>query len=86
VPDLAIAASPRAGGFALDISLPHSARVRWTLWTLDGQAADGHDMELAPGHYHLGRVGRLERGMYLLRLEWSGAGKSGLFTRKLPLH
>jgi hypothetical protein len=89
VESFAVSAAALDGGFALRLSLPHAARIRWTLWTLDGRAAAREDRDLAAGHYRLGLPGsrgRLEAGMYVLSLEWAGEGKAGRFTRKLALH
>lgn len=83
---LSAAANP--GGFRIGLSLPWQASIRWSLWSLDGRTLDRAEMTLAPGFYDLSRQGRsgpLPRGMYLLRLDWTGNGRSGLLTRKLAL-
>lgn len=81
-------ALPRAGGYSLSLALPHAASLRWTLWSPDGRTRDGASRSLAPGFYKLhrqGRSGPLPAGLYVLRVEWNSAGKSGALTRKLAL-
>lgn len=84
-----IAALPRPGGYLLSLSLPHAARVSFSLFSVDGKVEDRGELALAAGYYALPRAGHgnrpLAAGMRLLRLEWKGDGRSGQVIRKLAL-
>jgi hypothetical protein len=76
------------GGFGIDLRLPGAARVRWTLWTLDGRARETAQLDLAEGIYHIapGPDGRrFPAGLYVLGMEWSGTGLNGRLTRKIAI-
>lgn len=75
--------SAAAGGFALRLSLPAAARLRWTLRNLNGFAVESGALDLPEGIFHVAGNGRgrgYPPGMYVLTLDWTGktgAGKTG---------
>ncbi|MDB5047756.1 MAG: hypothetical protein JWO30_827 [Fibrobacteres bacterium] len=88
------AISTASGGFIFDLSLPFAARIRWTLWTLDGRRMETGGQTLPVGIYHLrnDRGGRgYASGTYVLGLEWSAPGfspwgpTSGILNRKVAI-
>ncbi|HKP95438.1 MAG TPA: chitobiase/beta-hexosaminidase C-terminal domain-containing protein, partial [Fibrobacteria bacterium] len=69
------------GSLALDLRLPRAARLRMSLWSLDGRILERATLDLPQGIYHLvrNRGGRgYAPGLYVLALEWAeGAGAAG---------
>jgi len=63
---------PSPGGYLLRMELPTAARVRITLFTLDGRAVEDRFLDLPAGRYRLSPAGRLAPGLYALRLLATG--------------
>ncbi|HLP40357.1 MAG TPA: chitobiase/beta-hexosaminidase C-terminal domain-containing protein, partial [Fibrobacteria bacterium] len=74
----------RPDGYALDLALPFAARVRWSLWSLDGKRLDADTKVLPSGRYALARGGRAHafRGACVLRLDWTSVGADGDIRRR----
>ncbi|MBW8890015.1 MAG: chitobiase/beta-hexosaminidase C-terminal domain-containing protein [Fibrobacteres bacterium] len=69
---------PSPGGYLLRMELPAAARVRLTLFSLDGRAVEDRFLDLPAGRYRISPAGRLAPGLYALRLLAAGtAGSSG---------
>ncbi|MDB5106889.1 MAG: hypothetical protein JWP91_4578 [Fibrobacteres bacterium] len=89
--DLNVSAVP--GGFLMRMALPSKARIRATVWGLDGtrkgELALGPLSEGSYGFSFAGdfrnRPGRLPPGMYFLSLEVQGQGLHSRLTRKIIL-
>lgn len=92
-PDLDLRVSAEPGGFQLRLALPTKARVRATLWTLDGRPQGSLVLgPLSGGAYRFGytenfagRPARLVPGMYFLSVEVKGQGVNARLARKLVL-
>jgi hypothetical protein len=66
-------ALPSPGGYVLRLDLPSAARLRLTLFSLDGRAAEDRVLDLPEGRYRLESKGRLAPGLYALRVLAVGA-------------
>lgn len=75
--------STASGSFLLRLDLPAAARIRLTVWTLDGRAVEGRNLELPEGRYQIAgaRSGRYPAGLYALQIEATVSG-----SPRIPAH
>lgn len=66
-------ALPSPGGYVLRLDLPSAARVRLTLFALNGRAAEDRVLALPEGRYRLEAKAHLAPGLYALRVLATGS-------------
>jgi hypothetical protein len=67
---------PSPGGYLLNLDLPAAARLRLTVFRLDGRAVSDRSLALPSGRYRLPGGERLAPGLYVLRI-WAVESAAG---------
>ena len=67
---------PSPGGYLLHLDLPAAARLRITLFGLDGRTVSDRSLNLPTGRYRLPGGERLAPGLYVLRI-WAASSPAG---------